>query len=170
MGGLYPAGEVLVTLLQVPSGRIGFDLCPEGESLFGSLIGGGYSWLPEGHHRTRLNSETPTSYVRNLLVRGFNTPITLSSVEGSEEGIAAAFRTLESMAMMDSDGQTKEYCQKIASLLAVTARLCVHSIPQWVTTLVVTEKVGAMEMLRNSAALNSVGFESVGDETKLPNW
>lgn len=165
-----PSAEVLVVEFQDSSGRIGFDLNTSGQALFRNLVGGAHSWSPKKGHATQLGEQDATDYVRSLVVDGLSTPITLSKAAPDDAGSLRDLRTLEFLSSVDPDEQDDKFCEGIEALLSRTDSLCIHSIPQWITTVVVRDSKKLLDKLRTQSVGAGVEFVQLKDETALPQW
>jgi hypothetical protein len=160
--------RIYVVVFRDSSGRIGFDLNEIGEKLFGDIIGSGHSWVPKENCPDHFEGGSPTDYVRSLFVRGLSTPITVRSFTG--DPYSKELSVIDMISRIDSDEEQERFSNEIALFATKVGELCVHSVGQWVTTVIATHGDDFLKRLEERAAALDVRFSHVIDERLLPEW
>lgn len=165
--------RIFVAVFRQSTGRIGFDLSEVGERLFGDIVGEAQSWCAKEGRGTRFLEGSPTEYVRGLFVAGLSMPITVATAAFSASEHSSALPNLEVIARLsdiDVDEEPDHFCAGVTALASRVDRVCVHSVAQWITTIVTVRGSTFLQRLQHDSIAAGATFSHVADEGLLPQW
>jgi hypothetical protein len=165
--------RIFVAVFRQSTGRIGFDLSEVGERLFGDIVGDAQSWYAKEARGTRFLDGSPIEYVRGLFVAGLSMPITVATAGLNASDHSSALPDLDVIAHLsgiDVDEEPDAFCAGITALASGVDRVCVHSVAQWVTTIVTLRGPTFLQGLQHQSIAAGVTFSHVADERLLPQW
>jgi hypothetical protein len=89
---------------------------------------------------------------------------------GQHSGMPPGLDTVAHLSRVDVDEQQDHFCAGLTALASQVDRVCVHSVAQWVTTIVTVHGSTFLHALQQESTAAGVAFRLVTDESLLPQW